>query len=279
MRCYPLIILCFVVCTYSYGLKPCHGYLSEPDNKSFPGYKHCTLLTADGLQLYAWWLPTHNKLKRHLTFIVAGGESGNMSDWLPLAKALNTNGIDVFLFDYRGFGASAAYVEPFTVDQNYLYYNEFAEDLKAVIRCARQCTFSTGNKVALYAFNIGTIVAGRAWPDAPPDYFIAEGLITNPVVAQQRLEQFYGSKMTLPADANKHQFRTGLAFPKKMLLFAGIRDSISTVADCLEFKRLGRPGVIIKTFDGDYSSKSIFANCNIREKQYLKAVLKYLSTP
>jgi len=276
MRWFLFIVLCFSLITCAYGLKPRGQYLTEPDNISFPGYNHCTLLTADGLQLYAWWLPTHSKHKRRLTFVVAGGDSGNMSMWLPLASTLNANGIDVFLFDYRGFGLSAAYVDHFTMDSNYLYYNEFTEDLKAVIRCARQATFSKGNKIALYAFNIGTIIAARAWPDAPPDYFIGEGMITNPMVAQQRLEQFYGQKMTLPADANKHQFRSGLAFPKKMLLFAGERDSVSTVADCLEFRRLGRPGVTIQTFDGGHSSTSILADCSTG-RPYLKAMLRYLS--
>ena len=61
--------------------------------------------TDDGEQLGAWWIPTGARpVLGHV--LLFHGNAGNIGDRLGHALALTEAGFDVFLFDYRGFGAS-----------------------------------------------------------------------------------------------------------------------------------------------------------------------------
>ncbi|MDD7937169.1 alpha/beta fold hydrolase [Actinomycetospora lutea] len=64
-----------------------------------------TLTTADGLALGAWWVPARGE-RREVTVLVANGNAGDRADRSRLAAALADRGLDVLLFDYRGFGGN-----------------------------------------------------------------------------------------------------------------------------------------------------------------------------
>ncbi|MEJ2887132.1 alpha/beta hydrolase [Actinomycetospora aeridis] len=64
-----------------------------------------TLTTADGLTLGAWFVPARGE-RREVTVLVANGNAGDRSARAPLAAALSARGLDVLLFDYRGFGGN-----------------------------------------------------------------------------------------------------------------------------------------------------------------------------
>jgi uncharacterized protein len=55
-------------------------------------------------QLSAWWMP--GDVAASPTALLLHGETGSMSDALPLAKALHDARMNVLLFDYRGYGQS-----------------------------------------------------------------------------------------------------------------------------------------------------------------------------
>lgn len=56
-------------------------------------------------ELTGWWMPSQEAADP--TALIVHGESGSMSDALPLALALHNARLNVFLFDYRGYGESA----------------------------------------------------------------------------------------------------------------------------------------------------------------------------
>ncbi|MGB8534861.1 MAG: alpha/beta fold hydrolase [Acidobacteriaceae bacterium] len=59
------------------------------------------------LQLNGWWIPAEpNAPYAAETLIFLHGGSGSLSDTLPRLQALHNLGINVFAFDYRGFGKS-----------------------------------------------------------------------------------------------------------------------------------------------------------------------------
>ncbi|MHC1562593.1 alpha/beta hydrolase [Actinomycetospora sp. C-140] len=64
-----------------------------------------TLATADGLRLGAWFVPASGA-RRDVTVLVANGNAGDRAARAPLAAALAAQGLDVLLFDYRGFGGN-----------------------------------------------------------------------------------------------------------------------------------------------------------------------------
>ena len=61
--------------------------------------------TTDGLRL-SGWLFTVNALDRASTVIVFNGNAGNRAHRVPLATALRSMGLQVLLFDYRGYGGN-----------------------------------------------------------------------------------------------------------------------------------------------------------------------------
>ena len=62
--------------------------------------------TADGLRLNGWFFPVAGAGPR-TTVLVFNGNAGNRAHRVPLARALVDRGLQVFLFDYRGFGGNA----------------------------------------------------------------------------------------------------------------------------------------------------------------------------
>jgi uncharacterized protein len=59
-------------------------------------------------QLDGWWIPAQDGARwSRSTVLYLHGGSGSMSDYLDDMAALHSLGINVFAFDYRGFGQSA----------------------------------------------------------------------------------------------------------------------------------------------------------------------------
>src|SRR5882757_9474416 len=62
---------------------------------------------ADQTELNGWFFPGDAASTRSkLAVLVCHGNAGNIGDRLGMAKALLQLGLNVFLFDYRGFGRS-----------------------------------------------------------------------------------------------------------------------------------------------------------------------------
>jgi fermentation-respiration switch protein FrsA (DUF1100 family) len=61
--------------------------------------------TGDGERLHGWWIPTlRPPPAAHVLYF--HGNGGNISHRLSHARALSAAGLDVLLFDYRGYGRS-----------------------------------------------------------------------------------------------------------------------------------------------------------------------------
>src|SRR5438132_4953261 len=63
--------------------------------------------TKDNIDLHAWFFPAESHSPRsRLVALVCHGNAGNISTRLALSAALLETGLNVFLFDYRGYGRS-----------------------------------------------------------------------------------------------------------------------------------------------------------------------------
>ena len=61
----------------------------------------------DGVELNGWFFPGNtNSPRARLALLVCHGNAGNISDRLDTCAALLATGVNVFLFDYRGYGRS-----------------------------------------------------------------------------------------------------------------------------------------------------------------------------
>jgi fermentation-respiration switch protein FrsA (DUF1100 family) len=66
-------------------------------------YKDVLFRADDGVNLHAWFIPRTNS---HQVALICHGNGGNLSDRLQLCQLLHDTGLNVFIFDYRGFGKS-----------------------------------------------------------------------------------------------------------------------------------------------------------------------------
>jgi uncharacterized protein len=61
----------------------------------------------DGVALNGWFFPANtNSARAHLAVLVCHGNAGNIGHRLDTCAALLTSGVNVFVFDYRGYGRS-----------------------------------------------------------------------------------------------------------------------------------------------------------------------------
>jgi fermentation-respiration switch protein FrsA (DUF1100 family) len=110
------------------------------------------VVTEDGVRLHGWWI--RGSGKRVLLFF--HGNAGNIADRLERTKILNTRfGLDVFLFDYRGYGRSQG-----SPSEEGLY-----RDARAVYTAAVSAGFRP-EQIVVFGESLGAAVAvdlARRW--------------------------------------------------------------------------------------------------------------------
>lgn len=75
-------------------------------------FDEVSLTTADGLKLHGWFFPAAPDAPRaRQVLLVCHGNKGNVSHRLHFVKAWLELGLNVFLFDYRGYGRSEGRVD------------------------------------------------------------------------------------------------------------------------------------------------------------------------
>jgi hypothetical protein len=61
--------------------------------------------TVDGERLHGWWVPATTPAVAHVLYL--HGNGGNIGDRAPHLELLAAAGLDVLIFDYRGYGRSS----------------------------------------------------------------------------------------------------------------------------------------------------------------------------
>ena len=69
------------------------------------GFAERSFEASDGTRLHGWWLRAGAPAAGHV--LLCHGNAGNVADRVPHARLLAAAGLDVLLFDYRGYGRSA----------------------------------------------------------------------------------------------------------------------------------------------------------------------------
>lgn len=67
------------------------------------GYEDIYFVTEDGLKLNGWFIPAENP---RATLLYNHGNAGNIADRVEIIKIFNKLNLDVFIYDYRGYGKS-----------------------------------------------------------------------------------------------------------------------------------------------------------------------------
>ncbi|SHK52132.1 alpha/beta hydrolase [Hymenobacter psychrotolerans] len=228
-----LLVLLFVLGTLpAWALRPSRDYAYTPDSLGLP-YRTVTIETPDHARLHSWVIEPQQGPDQHTTIVVAEGDAGNMGQLLYHARMLANVGYRVVLFDYRGFGHSS----DFAIDEQRLYYPEFATDLRAVLRYARQ-QFPKEH-TGIFGFSMGTLMATHVAATDKPDFLIGEGYVTAPAALVAGIRQAKNKTVTLPAEAATYpQLLPRIKCP--MLLVAGTQDRNTPLADSARLVQAAR---------------------------------------
>jgi uncharacterized protein len=123
----------------------------------------------DGAALHGWWF-AHPEAKGVL--LVCHGNAGNISDRLWIPRDLADVELDVFLFDYRGYGKSGGLP----------HEKGTGRDVRAAYEvCCQRWEVRTGTrpKVVLYGRSLGGAVALQAAETCPVQALILESTFTS----------------------------------------------------------------------------------------------------
>ena len=81
------------------------GDVPPPSQVGLTHVDEVRLPTADGLTLNGWFIRSGSSAPAS-TVVVFNGNAGNRAYRAPLATALQEHGVQVLLFDYRGYGGN-----------------------------------------------------------------------------------------------------------------------------------------------------------------------------
>lgn len=81
-----------------------HRYLVATPDKLGLAYQEVRFKTRDGLELYGWFLPAKGRVLG--TVLQLHGNAENISTHFTSLAWMPARGFNVFIFDYRGYGAS-----------------------------------------------------------------------------------------------------------------------------------------------------------------------------
>lgn len=124
-------------------------------------YAEVSLNTADNVRLHGWYLPNPGSDKALLFF---HGNAGNISHRGASVEIFHRLGMNVLIFDYRGFGASRG-----RPDESGLY-----EDARAAWRFLREEKGFDSEDIILFGRSLGGAVATKLASEVHPAGLILE---------------------------------------------------------------------------------------------------------
>ena len=146
--------------------------------------------TCDGYKINVWHLPSDSQ---GIPLIISESDAGNMGDWVHLGRFLQLYGIDVWFYDYRGFGASS----DFNIKRDQLFHQEFVTDLSAVVNFVYD---RTKKAPCLMGISMGSLIVDEFLKktDIPVSGLIFDGYVGDPNKWVKRLKLLKGKTVNLP---------------------------------------------------------------------------------
>ena len=233
-----LILILLTSTVLSYGIKPTRTYSNTPSKMELE-HEVLRIETKDGISLNVWHLPSADP---GTPIIISQSDAGNMGDWLYLGLYLQAYGLDVWMYDYRGFGES----EDFPIVQNQLFHLEFTDDLTAVCEYVYS---TTGQAPVLMGISMGSIIVNEYLrkSDVPVSHLVFDGYVADPQKWINKLAE-NGKEVTLP---NGYKNRKYKQKNRNTLFIVAEKDQYSTEVD---IPKGNADMKLVKVFNGEHIS-------------------------
>ncbi len=145
---------------------PSRAVIATPDSASL-AYESVEIVTNDGIRLDGWFLPTGREARGVLLFF--HGNAGNISHRLDSLKIFSDLGLEVLIFDYRGYGRSEG--KP-SEQGTYL-------DAEAAWRYLTDGLRVPADKIVLFGRSLGAAIAAHLATKYNPRALIMESSFTS----------------------------------------------------------------------------------------------------
>jgi alpha-beta hydrolase superfamily lysophospholipase len=216
MRKLATLIVLLTLSFHAIAINPVREYQVKPETLGLK-YQTKKIQVSATIELNSWLFLQDNKTKPFL--IVSNSDAGNMSNCLGQANEFFKAGYNVILYDYRGFGESSN----FEINRNKMYYEEFTEDLRSVLKFVKK--EYTPTKVVLYGLSMGTIVSKSVLnTDTSINGAILDSFVVNLKLVVDRILEIRNKQVLLPDDAQKYADANKKATSTPILLFSGLKD-------------------------------------------------------
>lgn len=243
-------VLLFLVLTFAIhhasAINPDREYIRTPDELDL-NYESLLVQTNDGFDINTWVYAADAEKDNGKLLILAYPDAGNMSYFVYHAAILSSHGYTVVTFDYRGFGKSS----DFQIDNDCLYYNEFATDLSAVAEII--CQKFPEKEIGIWALSMGTIIAIKAMESlkGKVHFLIAEGFVSDPSLIVERTFEQKDRVLKLPENSNGY-LSSLKRIDVPIMIFAATLDHITTHDDALNVKDQLQGICEIVLFEGEH---------------------------
>ncbi|MGL1889529.1 MAG: lysophospholipase [Reichenbachiella sp.] len=242
------IILLTSIFHPAFSIRPDKEYILTPDSVGW-SYEELVIKTEDNLDLNTWIYSPNPETDKKTVLVLAYPDAGNMSYFVYHAAFFANSGFTVVTFDYRGFGKSSDFI----INPNYLYYNEFSQDLISVIK--NISSKYKNHSIGIWALSMGTAVTVNSYNRIADeiDFIIGEGFVTNPKAFVERAKTQKDKNLLLPENAETYITSLNkITIP--ILLFSGSNDKFTTTQDTVDLKsKLGNTCQIIEYQGGHIS--------------------------
>lgn len=259
-----LALFFFFLSTNCYSIKPVKEYIQLPSDYDIV-FKEFFLEKND-YKICIWESNPKNVTKTE-TILLTYGDFGNMSYYIQYIKFYTDLGYRVIAFDYRGFGKSSS----FEINEDFLYYNEFTEDLDNVILYCKENLKI--DKLGVVALSMGTLLTSASSQKNNIDFLILESAVENVADVVVKLNKIKKIMYKLPK-SNVHVSHSWKDFKCKIIIFTGIEDNITTKDDALKIINYNHSNRRMILYEGGHLS---VLNSDNNRLIYLKELKKFLN--
>ncbi len=144
---------------------PSQHMLATPADRGLD-YEDLTIKTADEEELHAWWIPAP---EARGTLIFSHGNAGNISGRLESALQFHRLGLNVLLYDYRGYGQSTG-----SPSEDGVY-----RDIQAIWEYATEERGVDPASIVLFGRSLGAAPSAWLAEQQPPAVLILESAFTS----------------------------------------------------------------------------------------------------
>jgi len=204
-------------------------------------FEDVRLVTADGVALSAWWIPSP---RSRGALVFAHGNAGNMGDRVGKLRLFLGMGLSVMAFDYRGYGGSEGSPSE----------EGTARDMDAAVAHVRDVRGVPPERTIFYGESLGGAVAIAAAAKHSPGALVVESTFTSVRDLAHRHYPFVPGWLVRFGYDSRSLIAT-LTCPK--LILHGPRDTIVPFAMGEELFRVAPEPKRFATLPGDHNSGGI----------------------